>query len=48
MNWLKDFFFCNTWGELVLAMSVARGGWVYCLLGSNLYVNYPIWIGRNT
>jgi|DEB0MinimDraft_3_1074331.scaffolds.fasta_scaffold115266_1 hypothetical protein len=19
MNWLKDFFFCDTWGDLVLA-----------------------------
>jgi hypothetical protein len=26
MNWLKDFFFCNTWGELFLVALVGAMG----------------------
>jgi hypothetical protein len=26
MNWLKDFFFCNTWGEFFLMAIVSAMG----------------------
>jgi hypothetical protein len=26
MNWLKDFFFCNTWRELFVAIVVGATG----------------------
>lgn len=28
MDWLKDFFFCDTWGDLVLAMVMGAIGLV--------------------
>lgn len=26
MKWLKDFFFCNTWGDLIIATIVGAMG----------------------
>lgn len=26
MNWLKDFFFCETWGDLVVALVLGAVG----------------------
>jgi hypothetical protein len=28
MNWLKDFFFCNTWRELFVAAVVGAMGFI--------------------
>ena len=28
MNWLKDFFFCNTWPELLVAAVVGAMGFI--------------------
>ena len=28
MNWLKDFFFCNTWTELLVAAVVGAMGFI--------------------
>jgi hypothetical protein len=42
MNWLKDFFFCNTWRELFVAAVVGAMGfivfwacWCLCLCCSD-------------
>jgi hypothetical protein len=43
MNWLKDFFFCNTWRELFVAIAVWGNGihrtfwacWCLCLCCSD-------------
>jgi hypothetical protein len=42
MNWLKDFFFCNTWRELFVAAVVGRWDsssfgrcWCLCLCCSD-------------
>lgn len=28
MNWLKDFFFCETWGDLVFALVLGAVGMI--------------------
>jgi hypothetical protein len=45
MNWLKDFFFCDTWGDLAIA-AILGVDWVHRLLGFNLHDNHSIWIGK--
>jgi hypothetical protein len=44
MNWLKDFFFCNTWREFFVLAVLASMAF-HCVLGATNLCLCTIWIG---